>query len=301
MFRRIMFVAIILVGIYSFSFAGWQDFLGGNSKQGISLPPSTEKISSSVSNIVGQNMTVSMYVAPLSFEEIKNFYRRILTSEGWEEKSAPTNQIAGQSIQSQQNAVVFTKNNNSEYINIIYIPRRDPEGRTYFAIGQGKAPTLKDFANTAPAKLDFMPLYPAAKQISFKEDAEEISVSYVSQDKMSSIINFYKMNMPDYNWELSGEDEIERSSAQPDDLKRRLAFCPNCPKDASSLQTMERESGGLEFTNKYGDICRISLTYIKPTNTAEQAKPEDLKESGGIDLSSAVTLIAVGYQRSENK
>ncbi|MFH0763274.1 MAG: hypothetical protein V1925_05245 [Candidatus Omnitrophota bacterium] len=254
--------------------------------QEIPLPANTKELNTETRRLSGSVFDITLYSTSADIAQIKNFYRSRLAELGWQEQklfdfsNMPGVKVDAALAKNLNQNIAFEKG--KEMLTISFIPNKGERGETVFSLAKGTLEpesglTETDFAPEllATPERDVAPLYPGAKLINLSERAATQVAVYYTADNIAPVASFYREKMGGYGWSLMGETPVKVVDT---------AHCPNCPQDVKeSVKSVGALSQELNFSNKFGDRCKIGLF---------QVKPEKEKEA-------AITTIAVNYE--ENK
>ena len=207
-----IFLSVFLFSFSSYSYADWQKIFNPlSSKEKIPLPRGAIRINSEKTSVSGEEFITSIYTSELSVEEVKDFYKSALTRQGWQEinlsESGQLQQQGGPT--GTLNFLAFLKE--GKVVNVTFLPTSAFRGKTTFSMAEGKMPSSQSFLKgKLPKKLDFMPMYPGSKQVSYvSRDSGGINAGYETPDDIDTVLGFYRQNMPEYGWVLEKDIPID--------------------------------------------------------------------------------------------
>lgn len=151
---------------------------------------------------------VVRYETFLSKEKITAFFKKEAPTTGWK--------------QLREN--YFVKEGYA--LSIVFLPSRGKNKRQQFMLTYANTPTkeeLEDSKKEVPDRLNFMPVYPRAKQLFLWDTQEGMIASYQTADQIRQVVLFYKSVMPNSGWALYEETPIKESVAKKG--------CPDCEKN----------------------------------------------------------------------
>ena len=145
----------------------------------------------------------------LPAQDIRNFYLRFLPGLGWNEDCPECNQ------QGNDNArLTFTRGDNK--ISIIIIPSplgKKGENDVIIAMSKLKeeAQQGEEYQEPEGKDLSFIPRYPQSRRISSLEynASQKAMLTYSSMDDVNKILDFYRQNMAEYDWNLADETNFQ--------------------------------------------------------------------------------------------
>ncbi|MBP7215887.1 MAG: hypothetical protein KBA46_01235 [Candidatus Omnitrophica bacterium] len=275
--------------------AQWQGMFGKKPQSAeVLVPPSTEKVKSSTSNFMGEDMNVVMYESSLSFSQIKQFYRNELAKQGWEEMVVPLSRdTSGSSVT--VDVVAFMKDKKT-VLNIAYLPIENDAGKTFFSVGWSQMPSYDKLVNSEPTKIDFIPFYPGAKQMMYKTIGSGVQIGYLSKDAIETIIAFYKSRMVGYGWEIEEEMPIESDGVTytQEEREQLLKYCRECAQDAVLPTSV---SGTLTFRRGAQETCQIFVQQVHANiGLSSPGYNEAINDPNNIDVMNS-SVIGVFYSK----
>jgi len=177
------------------------------------------------------------YKTNLSSDEVLEFYAEEMPKRGWQETTAslsgmlknvplpPEQNIPGMPSASEilSNVRSFTKGDYS--VILVIVPVRAKKPFSIFTVNWGKKIELLDDQPPVAKKLDFMPVPPEAKLLF---STEKTYVYSVTQD-IKNAISFYKLQMPNYGWQLTEETPVtEKGLNEAPSGFGQKEDCPGC-------------------------------------------------------------------------
>ncbi|MCF7916258.1 MAG: hypothetical protein K9L61_00580 [Candidatus Omnitrophica bacterium] len=215
----------------------------------------------------GQGLTMKMFSTQLSIDEVREFYQRRFPALGWQKVSvegmfspsamSSMNQmnLPPQAQQMMKHNLIFSKD--QQMMIIAFSPSFNPNQPVTYSIAISKMPkgAQGGLFGSKEHKVDFMPVYPQAKQLNYSSKDSVTNTIYIASGNVEDVIEFYKNKMGEYGWNLSGEEPIAKRPTQSAD-------CPTCeslPPMASSLQI---EGSQLMFTNEKQENCIIGISKV---------------------------------------
>lgn len=245
--------------------------------------PSGAKLSQSQNIQVGEvERKTTTYRTSQTPEEILEFFRSQMPARGWVADTAfiegmqkfklPEEQMPAAMSAIQNNMLNFTKGDYTMFV--VVVPMQPRSNFTIFTINYGKRFALTGDNGKPAKKLDFMPVYPEARQM-FSTESTYI---YRTDADIDSVISFYKQDMPNYGWQLQEETPVTETGMGSADIFEQ--DCPDCPKVTSGVTSgklgdsipddiknlvMERVSkikvkkSGLKYTKSGGKAVTIEF------------------------------------------
>lgn len=255
----VLFLAVI--GVFSSSNA-----------EEIPLPPDAEQIGLRESKTGPISSIFINYKTSMDKNKLINFYRKELVKAGWTEKSTP--------------ALHFLKNDS--FFTIKILPVRVSDNKTAFTIIRGNIPNedmLNEGKKDKPDIVNFMPIYPNAKQSYLWDSPTGALAGYKTQDKIEDVVNFYKSKMPAYGWVLQSDMPVQEN--------KFTEGCASCNKKSQKDKSKTGEgvqvegvrySAKLLFKRKNGDNCILN---IRGVNLDIMGQNVDFKVPGAEKISTA--------------
>lgn len=245
----------------------------------IPVPPGAreiDKFKGIDSKIDDQQIFMKTYDCELSVEQVRNFYKKTLSSLGWNEtdftqflgNSMPlmAGDNSSQGYQLVKNNLTFLKN--YKMLTVVFLPvTKSIQQVTRFSVSVKDMPVdtsslPMEFLSGKKEALDFMPEHSEVRQVGLTKKANGINVRYGSKIALEILASFYKNNMPQYGWRLENEQKMA-----PKTVSSMSAECESCPKINPAYQhlmsstTMENRI--LSFANDKGDTCVIHISEMK--------------------------------------
>jgi hypothetical protein len=226
------------------------------------------------------------YRSRLSQEQIFQFYREMLSYQGWQIEETAA-QIGGMNV--------FKKGEQSLILNF---PPSAERGITLYRLTlverpQAELPLVgseeykkeeERFKIQEPQKLDFMPIYPGAKQITYNKSADRIWVMHLASGTYEAIRDFYLKEMPALGWKLLKNKEEEVQSS-----------CSSCAKASLGEKASQEKPKmtSLEFAKE----TKKCFLYIYPKQDSAEAEEKYKKASTTQKLGDII--INVNYHESK--
>jgi hypothetical protein len=192
----------------------------------------------------GEERKVRVYETGTQASELLKYYAKEMPSRGY------TVFLSG------NNNTIFVKD--QDMVIVVVPPERD--GKTTFIVTTANMRTVGDGFTTAQANCEpvaGVPVYPEAKcmrSTRMKSGASR-SAAYFSQDDVGTIINYYRVVMPQHLWRLEREVNLN-------DTMRQAMAEANQQMDAGQAEMalgFMRGAQGLEFRNDRGNYCYIQV------------------------------------------
>lgn len=150
--------------------------------------------------------------------------------------------------------LVFNKGN--ELVVIIIPPERD--GKTQFMITTASMDSASSLAssNKGPCEpIPSVPVYPGAscmQSMRLKSGGAK-SAAYSTEDAVNIVLNFYHVQMPNYNWSLEKEVNLG------DSLREGKLQGITMPSQDSPANDFYDNANMMNFINRKGDSCSINI------------------------------------------
>lgn len=281
--KNILFVLLFFVSI-QFSLAAFAF--------GLPKPHSTELVSKQQKIIAGNQLTVSQYRSKLSQTQVLDFYNKKLIQQNWIKLEIPMPGLGGGIAQGLK---AYSFINDDKLLVLSFSPLK-AEGYVFYNISEGSFPRIGQNKKQpldmfkAPKKVNFMPLYPEAKQVNFSTTTTGVSAGYMASGGIEVVRGFYVQKMPHKGWKLISEQPIDTSGY---DFAKMEEDCPTCgkiPEQAKeAMSGVKIRGANLEF-KKGKETCLINITQIGMASMA------------GVDLTSmglGDTMITVVYNEGK--
>jgi len=225
----------------------------------------------------------------LTPDEIVNFYRNLFTSRGFKERK---------DMSKKDNIFIFAKSSLETAALVIY-DYKETEGITLYFLKESESKYVMPFINatfTKPKRLDFLPIYPKAKQYALDEsNPRKKGVTYLALGQSDEAIDFYLKEMPKLGWRLI-KNEPYRGSHNIGDLATRGISLPKDlpmnPKTSFSGVDVNVDGANLIFKQegRVGDkSCVVNIIrFNDPPGVLKQrriANPDILKKQGRVIIS----------------
>jgi len=209
MFRKWLYF-LLFVLIFSYSYAQAQNW------DTLPLPNQTILLKEDEMTMDNQKIKSIHCRSSLPAQDIRDFYLRFLPGLGWNDDCPECSRQRNDPAR-----LTFTRGENK--ISIVIIPTPfagEGENDIIIAMSKTKKETegAKEGEEPEGKDLSFVPRYPQSRRVSSLEyDASnKAMLSYSSLDAADKILDFYRQNMADYNWNLADETDFQ---ALPPELK----------------------------------------------------------------------------------
>lgn len=162
-----------------------------------------------ISRKVGHDKTITyIYNAPLSQQQILQFYREMLTSQRWDEKDFFG---TGRLLDSQGTRRMHSFFKDGDVIVLCFIPSLEDGNVSYGVMIIKGGKKLSDYSFQGfddEQDINFAPLYMGAKQFKIEKYSKKVVAGYIACADLEEVRDFYISNMPSFGWELLGEVPI---------------------------------------------------------------------------------------------
>lgn len=202
MFRKgLYFLFFVLIFIQSYAQAQNWDTLP--------LPNQTTLLEEDEMTMDNQKIKTIHCRSNLLQQDIRNFYLRFLPGSGWDVDCPECNQDENDSAR-----LTFIRGDNK--ISIIIIPSPlAGKGENDIIIAMSKIKEEvqqgEEYKEPEGKDLSFIPRYPQSQRVSALEynASKKAMLTYKSIDDVNKILDFYRQNMADYNWNLQDETNFQ--------------------------------------------------------------------------------------------
>ena len=213
-----------------------------------------------------------VYKTSLSPEEVLEFFSGQMPAKGWSTDTSfaevmkklkmPEEQTQTSLAAIQNNTLSFTKGDYSMFL--VVMPGQPNSKFTVFTINYGKKIEMMGDQGQPAKKLDFMPVYPEAKQMFSTKD----TYVYAAEANIDSVVSFYKKNMLDYGWQLAEETPVsETNLAESAALQQKLRETPGYQTGATGnlagKAQPEMQKMAMDIAGKI-KVQKAELRYTKP-------------------------------------
>ncbi len=231
------------------------------------------------------SMIVRSYSTMLNKEQIQNFFRKELLKAGWEEKF--------------KSGLAFVKGDKIVCVMVLAGKPRPSDKKTYFTVVYSNKISdemMQASAKDKPDKLNFMPIYPNAKQAVLWDNANGVMASYTTDDPINDVVAFFKNKMPAYGWVIFQDKPVTE----------KVADCPNCQKKIKSLNDSKVDvsqfkgkfyTADLKYRRLDSQFCSMSFTS---SDYGGVSISKEAKAAGYLPLSTSKTQITVSYRDTKN-
>lgn len=209
--------------------------------ENVTLPNQTTKIKEEEALVNGQKINLIHCRTSLSAQDIRGFYARYLPALGWQEPCPECNK-------KQENIIgTFVKAKEKIFITVTPFPLE--KGINYLIIAMSN---ILDHTPSDPAGPQdssgrdhpLVPRYPQSRRITVIENdsGKRMQLTYTTTDALGKVLDFYRQNMPDHQWNLELETDFD-----------------NLPKELTKPQEgIELHGKGLIFKG-HSDTCVIGV------------------------------------------
>lgn len=192
----------------------------------------------------GEERKVRTYETATKARELLNYYLKEMPGRGY-----------SIFMQGDSNAI-FTKG--EEMVFVVVPPV--PEGKTLFMITTASLHPDSNLLNPQAdcESIPGIPAYPGGRCLRstrFKSGVAR-SVTYSTADTINTVINYYRMTMPQYMWKLASE--IDVNDAMQEVLANQSQQGIDTKQARMALGFMAG-ARGLEFRNERGGFCHVQV------------------------------------------
>lgn len=261
-FKRVLLLAIFFIGIAAVNlYAAWWDL------NRLPVPHRTEAVQKREPDLTSGSFEVIYYISALSREELRDFYLKRLTDEGWQQKR-PLEELSRISAsgllpmasQSLSDCLIFEKDKETLIVRFTslrnrstrkgydtnYIVSRHKRGEAesaYYPIEM----TIPESDQKLPPGL--LPDYPGATLVGLTQEGDQLYAAYHTNDGIQRISSYYADQMPVYGWELESESPVED--------------CPGCQKDNRYQGKIKVSALAQQnYINQEGGTCYIAMSTL---------------------------------------
>ncbi len=210
-------------------------------------PADTSLVSTSKRDISGGQFTFYEYRSKLSPNQILDFYETKLKSQGWSRLQVSDFPMAKQAGFSTH---TFIKDDRMMVINISPFKTED---FIFYTISEGMFPSLAGGKQPLdifkePQKLDFMPIYPGAKQVEYNKTPSGIQVGYMATGGIEAVKGFYLQNLPKYGWSNVEQEDIDKEEFDLSAISENCPACAQLPEEIANIAAgLEAAGANLKF------------------------------------------------------
>lgn len=251
---------IIFFGLNSL-FAFWGD------NAGLPLPIGSQEEQVTQKSDTGSLFTMTFYSVMQDTGAVKDFYRRRMPQQGWQEIDPAGVPGLDQMRALMQDCVIFGKGN--DLAAVIISPSTSNDGITHFAVGTNKAAAAAATDENTPPQLvakdneDLVPVYPRATLTASSKSGNSKQLTYQTSDSLEEVIDFYKEQMPGEGWVLGQEEPLQEVTFDNSDPDSLANLCPNCPQKINDIVgAMNSWGAALDFS-RGKEQCTIGLSKVK--------------------------------------
>lgn len=258
--------------------------------------PNSKRIDKKVKQIDEFTMVNYRYESILSSDQITNFYKEMLTGQGYVQKDylMPFKPSFFKRLP-QSKQYLFKRDDNIIFLS--FIPSVE-ERLTHYTVTLGTLPIGEEPPDISyvlePQELGFAPVYPDSQQIIFEtEGSAKVFVGYSVAEEPEPVKRFYVDNMPTYQWSLAEEYFVEGIPAE-------VLGCPSC-KETTLKKALESSKNianttVLKFRQQGKEciigVCRFRGFPISITAMVPKKMKSTLEKISG-------TMILVYYEEKE--
>lgn len=195
----------------------------------------------------GGERKMAFYDTKANKQELFNYYLREMPNQGYS------------LFMNGELNLIFNKGD--DLVVVFIPPSRD--GKTQFMVGASslRSPDNKTNKSAVVEKCDpipFVPAYRGARCIRSmrQKSGGSISASYSVNDSIDTVLNFYRMQMPQYAWQLEKELEMEDLVIGALQSQDQMALTS---EQQAAMHDFYGGARGLIFTRFQKDICSVQV------------------------------------------
>ena len=216
---------------------------------GIISHPNSEILDKSIEK---GSYEIYSYRSKLPRETISNFYREMLSRQGWEETFLSDPYSTDLFYFSKDNARLSLNFNPSTDPNLVYY---DIKVDYLNFITKREENIFRKVS--LPQRLDFIPTYPGSEQIEVEKSSREISAVYLASGSPENVKNFYIKEMPALGWELIDQGPIDGDTF-PD--REKLLSDPYLSSQIENSIEDIRTTGTILMFGKTKKSCFVTVS-----------------------------------------
>jgi hypothetical protein len=205
----------------------------------------------------GEERKIASYETKASKQELLNYYLKEMPGRGY-----------SLFMNGEQN-LIFRK---AEELVIVVVPS-SWSGKTNFMVSTASMKTAAEMTNPYGGTencepVPSVPAYPGARCMNSTrlKSGGSRSAAYSTEDSGSVVLNFYRAQMPRYNWLLDKEinlEDIMQKAMQQGQQKVVMT-----PKQEAAIRDLYGSAQGLVFTNQEGNRCSVHVMNNPATKGA---------------------------------
>jgi len=196
----------------------------------------------------GEERKIVSYETKASKQELLNYYLKEMPNRGY------------RLFMNGEHNLIFNK---AEELVILVVPPSQ-DGKTNFMVstssmksasGRGKPSGSEVNCEPIPS----VPVYPGARCMNSTrlKSGGSRSAAYSTEDSSSAVLNFYRAQMPQYDWRLEKEINLEDvMSKAMQEGQQRAAITP---EQEAAMRNFYGSSRGMFFTNFRGNSCSVHV------------------------------------------
>ena len=202
-----------------------------------------------------EERTIASYETKASKQELLNYYLKEMPNRGYN------------LFMKGEHNLVFNKS--GELVIVVISPSQD--GKTNFMVTTASIKSIPDRGNTYSAEIicepiPLVPAYPGARCMDSTrlKSGSSRTAAYSAEDPVSVVLNFYRDQMPRYNWQMNKEINLKdvMSQAIQEGGQHQVVITP---EQRTMMQDIYGNVHGLFFANQKGNSCVVNVME-NPTN-----------------------------------
>lgn len=196
---------------------------------------------------IGEESKIASYETKASKQELFNYYLKEMPNQGY-----------SLFMNGEQN-LVFNK---GKELVIVVVPSSQG-GKTNFMVSTASMPSASDMANSYGEEINCEPIpsvpaYPGARCMNSTrlKSGGSRSAAYSTEDSANAVLNFYRSQMPRYDWRLEKEINLEEVMLGAVQGQQQVAITP---KQEAAMRDFYESARGVFFTNYKGNSCSVHV------------------------------------------
>ena len=260
-FKRVLLLAIFFIGIAAVNlYAAWWDL------NRLPVPHRTEAVQKREPDLTSGSFEVIYYISALSSDELRDFYLKRLTDEGWQQKepleelsriSAPG--LLPMASQSFSDCLIFEKDQETIIVRFTSLRNRSTrkDYNTNYIVsryqrGDAESPykpgPIPEVDSKFPPEL--LPDYPRATLVGMTEQDGMLYGAYHTSDGVKDASIYYRNNMPAFGWDLQHESPINKHDF------------PGVKSDKLEVPGRSFTVTQQKYVNEDGEECVIAISSM---------------------------------------
>ncbi len=230
----VLFVICFILSYYEFSFAG------------VPIPWGAKLLRDDVVTTgTGEERKIASYETKASKEELFKYYLKEMPNRGY------------QLFMNGDYNIIF---NNSDELVVIVAPPSPQSGKTTFMVSTApmkNAPAMVN-AEINCKPLPSVPVYPGARCTNSTrlKSGGSSSAAYSTEGSGKMVLDFYRIQMPQYGWQLEKEANLEEVITKAMQEQQKVAITP---EQETAMRQFYGSAHGMFFYNQKGNGCSIHV------------------------------------------